>query len=135
MGKKGSRAFQHLADVGEKISQGFVENRRVMSYAEYLELVTARPTWQLRSAPQYIRACFDHYGTRDVIKPWGPVRRFNLFDCPWAEGRDRLIGHEEVQNRIYRALSTFVSEGVSNKLLLLHGPNGNRTTAEAAVVR
>ena len=129
---KESQALHYLATVGERIRQGFVENRRVMSFAEYLELVTENPKTQLRSAPQYIRDCFDHYGTTEVAKAWGPVRRFNLFDCALADGRDRLIGQEEVQNRIYRALSSFVSEGVSNKLLLLHGPNGS---AKSTLVR
>ncbi len=132
MGKSGTRALEHLAGVGERIRQGFVENRRVMSFAEYLELVNEAPQSQLRSAPQYVRDAFDYFGTTEVEKAWGLERRFKLFDCPWAAGRDRLVGQEEVQNRIYRALSSFVSEGVANKLLLLHGPNGS---AKSTLVR
>jgi serine protein kinase len=125
-------ARDELTRLGERIRLAFIENRRVMSFAEYLDLLAARPGEQLRSAPQYIRDCFDYYGTEIVSYPWGPARRFKLFDCPWADGRDRLIGQEDVQNRIYRALSNFVSEGVSNKLLLLHGPNGS---AKSTLVR
>jgi serine protein kinase len=121
-----------LRQLGDQIRDDFVQNRRVMSFAEYLELAAARPHQQLRSAPQYIRDCFDFYGTETLQFSWGPVRRFKLFDCEWAGGRDRLVGQEEVQNRIYRALTNFVNEGVSNKLALLHGPNGS---AKSTLVR
>ena len=132
MSSDGVRIRDEVKELGERIRQGFIENRRVMSFAEYMDLLAAHPKQQLRSAPQYIRDCFDYYGTEQVRYPWGPTRRFKLFDCPWAEGRDRLIGQEAVQNRIYRALSNFVSEGVCNKLLLLHGPNGS---AKSTLVR
>jgi len=118
-------ARDELLHIGDQIRERFTENRRVMSFAEYLELVADNPTRHLRSAPHYARDCFDHYGTTEVVYPWGRVRRFNLFDTPWSGGRDMLMGHEEVQNRVYRALANFVHEGTSNKLVLLHGPNGS----------
>jgi predicted Ser/Thr protein kinase len=116
---------QELDALGERIRQDYTQTRRVMSFAEYLDLVTSRPHEQLRSAPQYLKDCFDHFGTVEVERPWGKVRRFRLFDCPWADGRDKLIGQEDVQNRVYRAVRNFVSEGATNKLVLLHGPNGS----------
>lgn len=121
-----------LEKLGDKLRTEYVEERRVMSFAEYLDLVAAEPKTQLRSAPQWIRDCFRHYGSEEIKFPWGRVRRFKLFDCPWADGRDRLIGQEEVQNQIYRALENFVQEGVANKLILLHGPNGS---AKSTIVR
>ncbi len=118
-------ARELLASLGESIRDDFAQNRRVMSFAEYLDLAASHPTQQLRSAPQYVLDCFKHYGSETVHYPWGEMRRFRLFDCPWADGRDRLIGQEEVQNRVYRALGNFVHEGTANKLVLLHGPNGS----------
>src|SRR6185369_15657531 len=56
---------------------------------------------------------------------WGEVRRFHLFDAPWAGGEDRLFGQEHVQNGVYRVLRSFVQDGRPNKLILLHGPNGS----------
>ena len=53
------------------------------------------------------------------------MTRYRLFDVSFDGGRDRLIGQEEVQNRVYRAISNFVREGGINKLILLHGPNGS----------
>ncbi len=118
-------ARDHLAALGETIRGDFDRNRRVLSFGEYLELVLASPARQLRSAAQYLVDCFDHYGTSTIDYPWGEQRRFHLFDCPWDGARDRLIGQEPVQNQVYRALQAFVRDGMVNKLVLLHGPNGS----------
>lgn len=114
-----------LVGLGNAVRDDFTRNRRVLSYAEYLNLVVAEPLRQLRSSTQYIVDCFDHYGSSVVKYPWGDVRRFNLFDAPWADGEDRLFGQEHVQNAVYRVLRTFVQDGRPNKLILLHGPNGS----------
>jgi serine protein kinase len=114
-----------LVDLGAAVRDDFTRNRRVMSFAEYLDLVVSDPTRQLRSSTQYIVDCLDHYGTSMVKYPWGEVRRFHLFDAPWAGGEDRLFGQEPVQNAVYRVLRSFVQDGRPNKLILLHGPNGS----------
>jgi predicted Ser/Thr protein kinase len=132
MSEQGPSARDQLRDLGERIRERFSENRRVMSFSEYLEVVADNPTQQLRAAPQYTKDAFDYFGSKQVQYPWGEVRRFTLFDCAWADGRDKLFGHEEVQNRVYRALENFVHEGTSNKLVLLHGPNGS---AKSTLVR
>jgi predicted Ser/Thr protein kinase len=117
-----------LRGLHEAVREDFTRNRRVMAFAEYLALVFAEPTRQLRSSTQYIVDCFDHYGANIVKYPWGEVRRFNLFDAPWAGGEDRLFGQEIVQNQVYRVLRSFVQDGRPNKLVLLHGPNGSAKT-------
>ena len=114
-----------LKILGESVRDDFTRNRRVMSFAEYLDLVVSEPTRQLRSAAQYIVDCFDHYGSSQVKYPWGEVRHFPLFDAPWASGEDRLFGQEHVQNAVYRVMRSFVQDGRPNKLILLHGPNGS----------
>jgi predicted Ser/Thr protein kinase len=114
-----------LAGLGTAVRDDFTRNRRVMAFAEYLALVAAEPTRQLRTTAQYIVDCFDHYGSSPVTYPWGEVQRFHLFDAPWAGGEDRLFGQEVVQNQVYRVLRTFVQDGRPNKLVLLHGPNGS----------
>ncbi len=114
-----------LLGLGETVREDFTRNRRVMSFAEYLNLVVSDPTRQLRSSTQYIVDCFDHYGSSTVKYPWGDVRRFHLFDAPWDDGEDRLFGQEHVMNSVYRVLRSFVQDGRPNKLILLHGPNGS----------
>jgi predicted Ser/Thr protein kinase len=119
---------EQLASLGEGIRDEFATNRRVLSFAEYIELCAAAPERQLRSAPQYLVDCMQHYGTSDVDYPWGRIRRFNLFDVPWASGEGRLIGQEQVQNQVYRILQNFVQDGSPNRMILLHGPNGSAKT-------
>ena len=114
-----------LVELGTSVRDDFTRNRRVMSFAEYQDLVVSEPLRQLRSSTQYIVDCLDHYGTSMVKYPWGEVRRFHLFDAPWAGGEDRLFGQEPVQNAVYRVLRSFVQDGRPNKLILLHGPNGS----------
>lgn len=114
-----------LVGLGEAVRDDFTRNRRVLSFAEYLNLVVSEPRRQLRSSTQYLVDCFEHYGSETVKYPWGEVRHFNLFDAPWAGGEDRLFGQEFVQNAVYRVLRSFVQDGRPNKLILLHGPNGS----------
>jgi predicted Ser/Thr protein kinase len=121
----GSGVKQTLEALGDEIRKAFTRNRRVMSFAQYLELVLAEPRRQLRSSPQYLVDCFDHYGTSTVTYPWGEVRRFHMFDAPWANGDAKLFGQEAVQNAVYRALRGFVQDGIPSRVVLLHGPNGS----------
>lgn len=120
-----SKVHGLLAQLSDSIRTEFGRQRRVMSFAEYLELVLAQPAQQLRSAVHYLADCFDHFGTTKVRYPYGEVRRFTLFDCPWAGGEDRLFGQEAVQNEVYEAVTAMVREGRANKVILLHGPNGS----------
>lgn len=119
-----------LRTLGTTIANEFARNRRVLSFAEYLDLVAAAPTQQLRSSAQYLVDCFDHFGTTQVAYPWGTARRFTLFDAPWVDAAtttldERLFGQEEVQNEVYATLQAFVADGRPSKLILLHGPNGS----------
>ncbi|MBA2544046.1 MAG: serine protein kinase PrkA [Deltaproteobacteria bacterium] len=125
MAETTSQVKSLLASLGDAVRDDFKRNRRVMSFGEYMNLVVSEPTRQLRSSTQYIVDCFDHYGVSDVKYPWGEVRRFHLFDSPWAAGEDRLFGQEHVQNTTYRILHSFMQDGRPNKLILLHGPNGS----------
>src|SRR5688500_16898253 len=116
--------------------EAYAKNKRVMSFEEYFALFTAQPERQGRSAAQYVRDVFDHFGTEEVRHPRGTVTRWKLFDCPWDRGRDRLIGQEEAQARVYRVLSNFTREGRVNKLILLHGPNGSaKSTMVSCIAR
>jgi serine protein kinase len=124
-GSGGASVRELLVELGSAVRDDFTRNRRVMAFAEYLNLVLAEPLRQLRSSTQYMVDCFDYYGTSMVKYPWGEVRRFHLFDAPWAGGEDRLFGQEPVQNGVYRVLRSFVQDGRPNKLILLHGPNGS----------
>ncbi|MEM9194542.1 MAG: serine protein kinase PrkA [Myxococcota bacterium] len=117
----------------------FEAQRRVLSFTEYLALLSEVPERHTRDASRYLRDCFDHYGTEWVDRPVGRARRFKLFDLEFLDDDDRrahLIGQEELQRAFYQVLQNFVREGRSNRLILLHGPNGSaKTTFSASLMR
>src|SRR5437588_5804577 len=130
-------SLRYLQAIGSQVQETFLKNKTILSFQEYLEAFNEKPRVHARSAAQYIRDCFDHYGTETIKGPAGAVRRFKLFDRPFdqdprdptmlseGEGGAPVSGQEEVQNAIYRILNTFVRAGRVNKLILLHGPNGS----------
>jgi serine protein kinase len=122
---EGFNAQRFLESMAEKTRSEFANNRSVMSFAEYLALFTGDPVAQSRSAGGFLRDMFDHYGHVEVASARGIVRRFKLFDCPFDEGRDALLGQEEVQESVYRMISNFATEGYTDRVILLHGPNGS----------
>jgi predicted Ser/Thr protein kinase len=114
-----------LSQATSEMRESFARNRRVISFGEYFALFGADARRQVRSAAQYLRDVFDHFGTEPVRTPRGPMIRWRLFDCPWDSGKDSLMGQEEVQAAVYRLISNFAREGRTNRLILLHGPNGS----------
>jgi serine protein kinase len=127
-------SLRYLQSVGEQVRHAFLRNKTILSFQEYMEGFFEKPRVHARDAGQYIRDCFEFYGTTTVQNPGGPLRRFKLFDRPFDQGPTSLqegeggapvCGQEEVQNAIYRILNGFVRAGRMNKLILLHGPNGS----------
>ena len=114
-----------LQRIGQEVRDAYTRNKRVMAFGEFYHLFQQRPEQYARNAAQYLKDVFDHFGTTEVKTPRGMLTRWKLFDCPFDGGRDRLVGQEEVQARVYRAVANFVREGGVNKLMLLHGPNGS----------
>ncbi len=130
-----SSQIQRIAD---SVQGAFRTGRRVLSFAEYLQLFEGDPVRHARDACRYLRDVFDHFGTRKADYPWGRFTRWNLFDLPWESAekdglsRGALVGQEQVQEEIYRAVSNFAREGRANRLILLHGPNGSAKSTIAA---
>ncbi|HVY39467.1 MAG TPA: serine protein kinase PrkA [Polyangia bacterium] len=124
-----------LTQATGELRESFARNRRVISFTEYVTLFSAEPVRQLRSAAQYLRDVFDHFGSEPVRTPRGPMTRWKLFDCPWDHGKDALVGQEEVQAAVYRLVSNFAREGRTNRLILLHGPNGSAKSTFVACMQ
>jgi serine protein kinase len=106
------------------IKEEYERQNRILTFDEYLALVKSEPASQLRSSAQYLANMMEHFG-RDG-------KRFKLFDQEFADNRFRLIGHEAVQDQIYQILQRFIREGINNKLILLHGPNGSAKSSFVA---
>jgi serine protein kinase len=128
-----------LERIGARVRERFDAEKRVLSFAEYLDEFAKHPYRHSRDSARYLHDCFDFYGTYEVQRPWGGLTRFKLFDLEFEreEGlspTDFLVGHENIQLAFYRALSNFVQEGRANRLLLLHGPNGSAKSTFAACI-
>src|SRR3989442_11322706 len=102
-------SLRYLQNVGEQVQQTFLRNKTILSFQEYMEAYFERPRVHARDAAQYIRDCFDFYGSETVQRSSGPVRRFKLFDRPFdlganssqeGEGGAPICGQEDVQNAI-----------------------------------
>jgi serine protein kinase len=135
-----------LAKIRDEIKARFEAEKRVLSFREYLDLVRQDPKAHTRDASRYLKDCLDHFGSYEVKRPGGVFRRWKVFDLDFGEQdgthdealrmRDRLAGHERAQGSLYRVLEGFEREGRSNRLLLLHGPNGSaKSTFCACLMR
>jgi serine protein kinase len=118
-------ASDYLAGLSARVHQSFDESRTILSYREWMDVMLESPARNLRSASQYVKDVFDHYGVEGRDLPQGKVNRFKLFDAPWSGGVGRVSGQEQVQQEIYRLISNFVRDGRVSRLILLHGPNGS----------
>lgn len=134
------RILDELRQIAAQVQRGFEQERRVLSFQEYLELFASDPLRHSRDAARYMRDMFEHYGKTSVERPWGSETRFTLFDQPFEdEGsseRDALVAQEALQGELFRALNNFVREGRPNRIVLMHGPNGSaKSTAAACMMR
>ncbi len=131
-------ALARLDGIARQVQREFSEERRVLSFTEYMELVAGDPPRQCRDAARYLRDTFEHFGRATLKRPWGDVTRYKLFDLGWLDQavarRSALVGQERVQEELYRTLSNFVQEGRSNRMPLLHGPNGSAKSTVAACI-
>ena len=107
--------------IHESIKAEYEKQRRLLTFDEYLDLLKTEPARQTRSSAQYVTDMMDSFGKTG--------RRFNVFDQEFTDSRFRLVGQEAVQESIYNILKSFIREGVNNKLVLLHGPNGSAKTS------
>jgi predicted Ser/Thr protein kinase len=125
-----------LSTLLEGYKERFEANKRILTFREYLALVSQVPSRYVRDAARFVRDAFKHYGTYPVDRPWGQTQRYALFDLPFDDGKDKLIGQEDAQEAIYRALENYVSEGQVDRLLVLNGPNGSaKSTLIGAIMR
>ncbi len=109
---------------------------RVKSFHEFLKDVQGEPYRSSRSAAEYLLDMMGYFGEETIQGIGGSTTRYLLFDAKPYDGKDRVHGQEEVQEAIYRALRSFVVTGQSNRLILLHGPNGSaKSSIVNAMVR
>src|SRR2546422_11610403 len=105
-------SLRYLKTFGDQVRRSFVANKTILAFQEYMDAFFEAPRVHARDAAQYIRDCFDYYGSEMVQRASDSVRRFTLFDRPFdlvagvqeGEGRSPVARQEDVQNVIYRIL-------------------------------
>ena len=118
-----------LANIQMEQKARFDAQRTVLSFTEYLDEVVVAPERHIRNASQYFLDMVNHFGFEERDYPTGPERRFSIFDCAADAGEGRVVGQERVQNGIFRLIKNFVRAGKTDRLILLHGPNGSAKTS------
>jgi serine protein kinase len=101
--------------VDESVHKSFDSTKALLSFEEYLQILSKDPERQLRGSAGYAADMMDFFGKKGDA--------YRVFDE--VPSSRKVIGHESVQREVYRALRTFERQGFNNKLILLHGPNGS----------
>ncbi len=116
-----------LGSIDQAVKKDFETHRRILSFEEYLGLIEENPKLHTRGIAQYAVDMMDHFGTETPVaaSDHGEHQhpRFKLFDFPIDGIAPKVVGHESVQNHLYKTLKAFARQGINNKLILLHGPN------------
>lgn len=119
---------QMIKDVSNDVKRLFKERQSILPFDQFLDIVKASPRRLMRNSAEYLRDCFLHFGETVIAsdKEYGveSIRRFKLFDMGTEKGVP-IVGGEVVQQDIFRVLQAFVRQGVANKVIFLHGPNGS----------
>jgi len=117
-----SRDFLH--DVSLKLEERHKKHDVILSMDQFLESVKASPRNHIRDSCQYLLDTFSYFGTRPSSELSRGEVRFKLFDIGTEKG-DPIVGGDWVQSEIFKTIASFVKQGQSSKLVLLHGPNGS----------
>jgi predicted Ser/Thr protein kinase len=123
---------EQFADLAGRVETRFRREGRIRSFWEYLDEVRADPYHHLRSSGQYLRDMIEHFGSRETTVLGLPAVRHSF--CDGIEDdpdRQRVVGQEFAVDAIYRAVRNFAIAGRSDKLIMMHGPNGSAKTTIA----
>ena len=112
-----------LKNIDQWVRKEFENHKRLLSFEEYLGLVSENPEMQLRGSAEYLANAIEFFGKGEI--PGTQLSRFRVFDEPSNRAAKRVVGQIEAENELYRSLKSFARQGINNKLILLHGPNGS----------
>lgn len=107
----------------EKASERIEELKKkvILSLGEWKELVTEYPHL-IRNAPEYILDALEYFGVEKYSKFGKTMMKFKgLSTSP--KNDERLVGHEQIQTKLYQVLKTLCRN--NSKMILLVGPNGS----------
>jgi serine protein kinase len=115
-----------LHQLNQESRTQFQERQVILSFSGFLNRLRERPSRMVRNAAQYIYDTFHHFGSTEISQD--DQTRWKIFDLGTHKNVP-IIGSEGVQDEIYKIITGFVRQGYSNKLLMMHGPNGSAKTS------
>lgn len=121
-----------IKNLSHDVKRIFKERQSLLSFDQFMELVKLKPRLLMRNSSEYVRDCMQYFGESKPVKDADhrkpeeidDLPRFKLFDMGTEKGVP-IVGGEAVQLEIFRILQAFVRQGVANKVIFLHGPNGS----------
>jgi serine protein kinase len=114
-----------IKNISAQQQQEYQEQKVILSFNEFLDIVRESPEPLIRNSSSYLLDTFEYFGMESLIfNEKVSVRKFKLFEHGSIRNGP-IIGGEWVQDELYNILRSFARQGRSNKLILLHGPNGS----------
>lgn len=123
-----------ISRIKQQVEESFTEQKQILDFEEYLAEVKKAPWLHIRSSAQYLKDCFDFFGSYEVHGITGKIRRWRIFDQEFEGGGEKINGLEETQNKIYSQISSFAERGKTDKIILLHGPNATAKSSICAAI-
>lgn len=123
-----AEAFDLLYNLNQETRSLFQERQVILSFSGFLQKLQEKPTLMIRNASQYLYDTFNYFGKSSLNSSEEGPTRWKIFDIG-TQKNIPIIGCEPVQDEIYKIVTGFVRLGYSNKLILLHGPNGSAKTS------
>ena len=120
---------QDMHAIAKDVQDSFARDRRILSFDEYLQVFEEHPRRHCRDAAAYVLDMIEFFGKERIERPTGKFTRYRVFDQAFVQTETTpahyLIGQEPVQEELMRCLNNFRREGRSNRVLMMHGPNGS----------
>lgn len=118
-----SESAEFLQNLNQETRTLFQERQVILSFTDFLDRLMERPSLLIRNSSKYLFDVFNYYGVSDKPSDNG-YTRWKIFDLG-TERKVPIVGAESVQDEIQKIISSFNRQGSSNKLIVLHGPNGS----------
>ncbi|HYX39760.1 MAG TPA: hypothetical protein VE954_42235 [Oligoflexus sp.] len=123
-----AEATDLLYQLNQQSRSLFQERQVILSFSGFLRKVKERPTFMIRNSSQYLYDTFNYFGRTEPGDGLEDFARWKVFDLGTHKNVP-IVGSEGVQDEIYKVITGFVRQGYSNKLIMLHGPNGSAKTS------
>ncbi len=123
-----AEASDLLYNLNQESRSLFQERQVILSFSGFLQKLQEKPSLLIRNSSRYLFDTFNYFGRAEKQTSHENLTRWKIFDIGTHKNVP-IIGGEAVHDEIYKVVTGFVRLGYSNKLILLHGPNGSAKTS------